>query len=226
MLNIVKSRIEAIPSDALASGTAASGDPIRGWWSCVATAGPLHVETTACGTTFEAGVAHADGLVDGGVGAVIMAPRVPVIDRTRAITGLLCHADAVAITPRSHSDIAWMQHCVTVRDLQAEEREHIADCLDRVDGETAGFVGVLLGLAARKTPVVLLGAAAHAAAVVAQRQSVSAASWWRSGCTGTDPILDIACQRLQFEPWWTARTDVLPEVLEELVAGTISSMRD
>lgn len=220
----VKARIASIPVDALAAAAAATGDHIRGWWQCVAAEGPLHVEPGTHLASVADGIARADALADQGVGIVVVHPRGSVSDRSRAIVGLLCNADATAITPRHDDDLGWMRHCMAIRDLQTEYRDRRADAIDHVD-DLVGIVGILLGLAARRTGAVLVGPIAHAAAVVAQRHSAAAASWWQSGCTSRDPLVDIACQRLQCTPWVDFRTDVTADVCDEAVAGVLASIR-
>lgn len=224
-LSDLKARITSIPVDEFAAAAAATGDHIRGWWHCVAANGPLHVESGGGVASFADGLSRADAIVDQGFGVVILHPRGSVSDRTRAIVGLLCNADSTAITPRCGDDLRWMHDRMTIRDLQSEYRDRRADALDFVD-DLVGSVGILLGLAARRTGVILIGPVAHASAVIAQRQSASAASWWQSGCTSPDPIVDIACQRLQCSPWVDFRTEVADEVYDDAVAGVLRSMRD
>lgn len=222
----VKSRIAAIPADDVAAATARLGDEVRGWWACVANTGAVHIESESTMHTVADGVQRADALVDQGVGAVIVHLRSAIDDTSRAIVGLLCGADATAMTPQSGDDVTWMRACATLRDLQARYREHRADALDHVGDDVAGLVGLLLGLAARRTPAVLVGTAAHAAAAVAQRQSSAAVDWWRSGCASSDPLVDVVCRRLQFTSWLHVRTPIRPDVMDDAVAGIIASMRD
>ena len=116
-----------------------------------------------------------DQLADEAVGAVVLSTSTTLNDDVRAIVGLLCGRDATQITPAAPSDHDWMTQCARLRDVQAALRDRISDAPDLIDAQSAGLVGLLLGLAARGTPCVFVGAAAHAAAVVAQRQSLAAA---------------------------------------------------
>jgi hypothetical protein len=221
----LKSRIRSIDAHRLSSAIASHGDAIRGWWACVAAEGAVHVERDPRLPGLDAGVARADVLADEAVGAVVLSTSTTLNDDVRAIVGLLCGRDATQITPAAPSDHDWMTQCARLRDVQAALRDRISDAPDLIDAQSAGLVGLLLGLAARGTPCVFVGAAAHAAAVVAQRQSLAAAGWWRSGYCSSDPIDGVACERLQFKPWWSGRTEVGVDVLESLLVGTISSLR-
>lgn len=221
----LKSRIRSIGSDALANATALHGDAVRGWWACTAANGQVHVERDPLLSGIDAGIARADALADEGIGAVVLSTATPVHEDLRAIVGLLCGCDATGVTPKSVGDFEWMQACARIRDAQSTFRERITDAPAIIDPASAGLVGLLLGLAARATPCILVGTAAHAAAVIAQRQSMAASGWWRSGYCSSDPLESIACERLQFEPWWSGRTVVSPDVVETLVIGTISSLR-
>lgn len=217
----LKSRIRSI--DTIATST--HGDAVRAWWACTWTDGEPAVEHDPQLLGIDAGIARANALADEGVGAVVLSTTTPVHDDVRAIVGLLCAGDATDVSPLIANDFEWMQTCARIRDAQSNFRPRIADALELVDPDFAGLVGLLLGLAARATPGVLIGTAAHAAAILGQRQSIAAAGWWRSGLCSSDPLESIACKRLQFEPWWSGRTVVSPDVVEALVIGTISSLR-
>lgn len=221
----LKSRIRSIGVDALATATAVHGDEVRGWWYCVASPGPVHVETDPALVGIDAGIRRADAIADEGAGVVLLCTTSPVSEELRALVGLLCGVDATRVNAPADNDLTWMQACARLRDAQTALRDRMSDALDVVDTDGAGLVGLLLALAARGTPVVLVGTAAHAAAVIAQRQSLAATGWWRSGYCGTDPLESIACGRLQYRPWWTSDTRVQTDVLEQLIVGTISSLR-
>ena len=221
-LSDVKARIEPLPADVLDAAIRRT-DGIRGWLQCTGVNGPTIVESAAAGAGVESGLARADALADEGVGAVIAHIAHPVSDLVRAITGALCGVDATRVTPPNASDVEWMHACMRVRDLQAVHRLHLADALDVVDGQVAAVAGLLLGLAARKTPALLVGPTAHAAAVIAQRQSMAAATWWQSAIRDADPLVEVANERLRYEPWWTGATAVSADVVNALITGTIAS---
>lgn len=223
-LAALTARIETIPSDLLAAESARHGDDIRGWWACVAASGTVHIESQVVGTTFAEGAARADVLVDQGSAAVIVHPRGAIGAMSRAIVGLLCDVDATEVVRKHADDLEWMRACADVRDLQAQFRERRADALELVEADVAATAGLLLGLAARRTPAVLIGTAAHAAAVVAQRQSRAGSDWWRSGAASRDPVVRLACARLRYEPWMQIATEIDDDALDDAVCGIIASI--
>lgn len=220
----VKTRIDAVEAQTLADAVTTSGDPIRGWWTCVGGSGQVHVDRQA-GADIDAGLRRANTLADEGVAVVVVHHTHAVSDRTRALVGLLCSMDASRVTPRSESDLEWMRRCALIRDAQAELRDQLARAIDIVDAEVAATAALLLGLAARKTPVLLIGAHAHAAAVFAQRQSVAAATWWRSGFTEQDPLIARAQERLQLEPWVTIHTHLSDEIADDVLMSVIRDLQ-
>lgn len=221
----IKSRIAPIAAEDLSNAVAECGDAVRGWWACAAGRGRTHIERAPHHVGFDAGVARAHALVDEGVGCVVLSAGSAVPDDARAIVGLLCGADATRITPPQANDHDWMLACRRLRDAQALLRDRVSDAMDVIDDGTTGLIGLLLGLSARRTPTLLIGSAAHAAALIAQRQSLAASGWWRSGYSGADPIDALTCARLQYESWWTSLITVDDEVTEDLVAATINSLR-
>lgn len=220
----VKMRIEAVEAQALADAMTTSGDPIRGWWTCVGGSGPVHVDRTP-GGDIDAGLRHADTLADEGVAVVVVHHTDAVSDRTRALVGLLCSVDASRVTPSCASDLEWMRRCAVIRDTQSELRDQLGRAIDIADAEVAATAALLIGLAARKTPALLIGAHAHAAAVFAQRQSVAAVTWWRSGFTEHDPLVERAQERLQFQPWITIRSTLSDETVDDMLLSVIRDLQ-
>lgn len=218
----LKDRIEPVSAERLASHGHAS-DAVRAWVRSVGINGPVVLVDTLPGRDIEAGIRCADTIVDEGGAAVVVHLNEPLSDISRAVVGLLCSVDATRVTPGADTDLAWMQQCARIRDLQTTCRSRLADAIDIVDPEVAGMAAFLIALAARRTPVVLVGAFAHAAAVVAQRQSLTAADWWRSGIAHRDPLIAAANERLRYDPWWLGIADVESEVINALMIGTLES---
>lgn len=223
-LSDVKSRIAAVDAEALADATSRLGDDIRGWWACVGNVGVIRTERVVTGG-LEAGLQKADALADEAVAAVIIDCQTPLSDGARALVGLLCGVDASRVTPSHTSDTDWMRNCARIRDLQVELRDQLGRAIEVVDADVATTSSLLLGLAARRTPALLIGPHAHAAAIIAQRQSVAATSWWRSAVADTDPVVARANERLQYESWIAFRTRVDAEVLDEAVAGILAGLQ-
>ncbi|TAM81773.1 MAG: nicotinate-nucleotide--dimethylbenzimidazole phosphoribosyltransferase, partial [Jatrophihabitans sp.] len=86
---------------------------------------------------------------------------------------------------------AWMRRAVTVRDRRRRLvglRHEPGALLDALaDATLATAVGVVLQAAARRTPVVLDGAGATAAAALAFEAQPRAVRWWAAADAGTDP---------------------------------------
>ena len=223
-LEDVKERIAPVEAQALAAAITASGDTVRGWWRCVGRAGLVYT-ASMCLTDISAGLKHADDLANEGVAAVIVQHPHDIETTTRALAGLLCNVDASQVTPRNDSDLIWMQQCADVRDQQTVMRDQLGRALDIADGDIAGTAALLLGLAARRTPVLLIGVHAHAAALLAQRQSVAAVSWWRSAVSDIDPVVLRAQERLQLDPWLRIGTLVTADVSEDITATIVRSLQ-
>lgn len=220
-----KARITAVPVDRLAAATAEQHDVVRGWWACVGRDGDIVVERDCAPGGIDGGIRRAEALADEGVAGVVLHPGTPVTDAVRSLVGLMCGVDASRITPPHPDDLQWMRHCETLRYQQSEFRGSLSEALELVDTAAASGVGLLLGLAARRTPVVLAGPFAHAVAVVAQRQAMAAGGWWRSGATDVDPLVAVANARLGYTSWWSTDIRVPDDVVSELLVGTMTSLR-
>lgn len=220
----VKDRIVAVENQLLADAIATSGDAIRGWWTCVRSNGRLHVVHDA-GADLDAGLKRADDLANEAVAAVLVQIPTEVSIETRALIALLCGVDASQITPAQPTDTDWMLHCAAIRDAQVHMRGRLGDAIDIVDPAVGATAGLLLGLAARRTPALLIGAHAHAAAVLGQRQSVGAASWWRSAFAAADPLVRRAQDRLQTEPWITVGTPLSDETSVDALVAVLSDLQ-
>jgi nicotinate-nucleotide--dimethylbenzimidazole phosphoribosyltransferase len=97
-----------------------------------------------------------------------------------------------------------MRDVPAVRDATRRARPMLADrvaLLAEVGGpDLALLTGLLLGVAARRTPVVLDGPVALACALVAHRVAYRAADWWLAADTATSPVAEAALARLGLEP--------------------------
>ena len=153
------------------------------------------------------GVAIVDDEVDNGTDLLVLAD----VGRgagtvAAALVGVLTKRDASVVTSRGAGidDERWMRRCAVVRDTMRRGRPVLGDqvaLLASVGGpDLATATGILLGAAARRTPVVLDGIATAAAALVAQRMSFRAVDWWLAGHRSPEPAHAIALDRLGLRP--------------------------
>ncbi len=184
------------------------------WWSSVG-GGSALVPTRVTASSAEeddslsallAGAAEVDRVVDSG--ATLVIPQVPERDHLTALTviALLTRREAnrVVDQPEGMSDAQWMDRCASVRDRSAHAAAHLGDhlaLLDALDAtDVASTAGMLLGAAARRTPCLIVGTGEWAAALVADRMSHVARTWWRPASTSPDPGQQVAAERIGLEP--------------------------
>jgi nicotinate-nucleotide--dimethylbenzimidazole phosphoribosyltransferase len=152
-----------------------------------------------------AGAALVDEEADAGTDLLAVALPDPGLAVPAAtLVGLLTRSDASMVTATGQDDAAWMAACAAARDAMRRGRPLLADqvaLLAAVGGaDLAVAAGVLLGAAARRTPVVLDGPVTAAAALVAGRLSFRAPDWWLAGHLSPDPAHRLALVRLSMEP--------------------------
>lgn len=123
-----------------------------------------------------------------------------------AIIGLFTSSNPVAVSGQGPGidDTTWMQRTTSIRDAM-HRGTHVkgdpAVFLATVGGlDVAVITGILLQAAARRTPVILDGSVAAAAALIAQRKDFRSRQWWMAASRSTDPALDIALDRLDLDP--------------------------
>ncbi|MEW2525885.1 nicotinate-nucleotide--dimethylbenzimidazole phosphoribosyltransferase [Streptomyces sp. NPDC047071] len=155
-----------------------------------------------------AGIALADEEADSGTDLVVLGD-VSVGGTTPAATliAALCGTDASVVTGRGGrpiDDLAWMRKCAAVRDALRRARPVLGDQLQLLaavgGADVAAMTGFLLQSAVRRTPVVLDGVVAAAAALVAQRVAFRAPDWWLAGHDSGEPAQAKALDRMALEP--------------------------
>lgn len=173
------------------------------WWHAVAADRPLAPVDVPCAAgTIAEGVAAADRAVD--AGATLLVPRVAERNdlAARTVIALLTRREASSVVhqPVGLPDREWMARVAAVRDAVAASTELRGDPeqLTAALGASgiAVAVGVLLGAAARRTPVIVDGTDELAAALLADRICYRAKGWWRPGSTSPDPGRIAAVDRL------------------------------
>jgi len=154
-----------------------------------------------------AGVALADAEADAGTDAIVLAAAGRGLGTVASVlVGLLTKRDASAVTSRGPvlDDALWMRRAAVVRDTMRRGRPLLGDhvgLLSAVGGPgLATATGLLLGAAARRTPVLLDGVATSAAALLAQRMAFRAADWWLASHRSPEPGHSVALDRLGLDP--------------------------
>lgn len=154
-----------------------------------------------------AGIAIADEEVDRG--ADLLIPGDMGIGNTTAAAVLiaaLTGTEPVAVAGRGTGidDTTWMRKTAAIRDALRRARPVVADPVEllRVSGgaDLAAMAGFLAQAAVRRTPVVLDGVAAGAAALVAEELAPGARQWWLAGHRSVEPAHDVVLERLELVP--------------------------
>ncbi|WP_369216527.1 nicotinate-nucleotide--dimethylbenzimidazole phosphoribosyltransferase [Streptomyces flavofungini] len=158
-----------------------------------------------------AGMAVADEEADSGTDLVVLGD-ISVGGTTPAATliAALCGTDASVVTGRGGEaidDLAWMRKCAAVRDALRRARPVLGDQLELLaavgGADLAAMTGFLLQCAVRRTPVILDGVVASAAALVAQRVAFRSPDWWLAGHDSGEPAQAKALDRMALEPLLT-----------------------
>ncbi|MFT3900374.1 MAG: nicotinate-nucleotide--dimethylbenzimidazole phosphoribosyltransferase [Gordonia sp. (in: high G+C Gram-positive bacteria)] len=145
----------------------------------------------------------ADSLVDGGADLLIAGDPVPDDPAAAVVIGTIAVKEPVEVVGTGGVDAAeWIARTTAVRDGMWRARgstglELLAVADSAGLAATAGF---LAQAAVRRTPVVLDGTGATAAALVADGLAPGAGEWWLAGHVGADPAHAIALTRLGLTP--------------------------
>jgi nicotinate-nucleotide--dimethylbenzimidazole phosphoribosyltransferase len=154
-----------------------------------------------------AGKAIADAEVDGGADLLIagdlgIGNSTPASVLVAALTG----SEPVAVVGRGSGidDTAWMRKAAAVRDALRRARMVLSDPIallrTTAGADIAAMTGFLAQAAIRKTPVILDGLDAGAAALVAEELVPGARLWWTAGQRGGEPAHALALEHLDLDP--------------------------
>lgn len=160
----------------------------------------------------DAGAALADHEVDSGTDLVLVCwPEDGAVPM--AVIAALTNTEPVKAMPRGAvlSPDEWMTRAMAVRDLRrvavarSDEPLDLVAALAEADGtravvHLAAVTGLLLRCAGRRTPVVLDGLGALAAAVLGHQAHAGAGAWWRAADTSPHPAAELALSRLGHRP--------------------------
>lgn len=153
-----------------------------------------------------AGVALADSEVD--AGADLLAVACPAVRADAAVlVALLTNTEPVKVLRRGASATdpeAWMALAVEVRDTRRRclgFRDDPVRLLDALNSpRLAAVAALVLRAAARRTPVLLDGPSAAAAALVAYEAQARAVRWWAAADLGPEPLHELALTRIGQHP--------------------------
>jgi nicotinate-nucleotide--dimethylbenzimidazole phosphoribosyltransferase len=168
---------------------------------------PLRLLDPSAGDPIDAGVAAADREIDEGAGLLLLAVADPAPTAAAVLVALVTGAEPVALLPRGPAAVdsaAWVARATELRDRRRhvlELRHQPARLLAELDAPVlAAMVGFVLRCAARRTPLLLDGTAAVAAALFAADLHTRAADWWQVADTFPDPVQQRVLSRLGQRP--------------------------
>ena len=173
---------------------AAAADDVQVTWR--------HVEIDEDGDSVARGTSIADEEIDAGADLLLVAASGAGSDAAVAVS-VLTNTEPVKVLARGAAATdpdAWMERAVAVRDsrricmpLRSEPDRLLTTIGSARLGVVAGFV---LRAAARRTPVLLDGPAATAAALIAYEAQPRAVRWWAAADLGSDPVEELAQTRM------------------------------
>lgn len=164
---------------------------------------PSHVTT---GEALAWGLKAADDAADAGTDLVLLTVDEPAA--ARLVTAELMGLDAVEAAgwpqERGLDDEAWMDELLALRDglrRTSGLRGLLTDLLDAVASPAlAAASAFTVQAAVRRTPILLDGPGAAAAALVARRTGYVANQWWQAAQGESDPLHGRALRSLSLEP--------------------------
>jgi nicotinate-nucleotide--dimethylbenzimidazole phosphoribosyltransferase len=154
-----------------------------------------------------AGKAIADEEVDGGADLLVagdmgIGNTTPAATLIAALTG----AEPVVAVGRGTGidDFGWMRKTAAIRDALRRARplsaQPVALLRTTAGADIAAMAAFLAQAAVRRTPVILDGVIAGAAALVAEELAPGASSWWVAGHRSVEPAHRLVLERLDLKP--------------------------
>jgi len=152
-----------------------------------------------------AGIAAADAEIDSGTELIVLAADTAAA--AALAVAVLTDAEPVALLPRGAASVdtqGWIERATALRDGRRRLTAARGDgdrFLDELgDRRFAAVAALALRAAARRTPVVLDGTAAVAAALVGSDVQLRATRWWQVADTSSDPVHARAVEQLGKAP--------------------------
>ena len=175
------------------------------------------------GAALDAGVSTADDEIDRGADLLVVVTAHPGV-AAEVITAVLGDVEPVRVLPRGAGTAPeeWMARAQLVRDgrRRAVAVRHAVDELLAVAGDSAvaATTAFLLRAAARRTPLLVDGFGASAAALAAYEVQTRSARWLRVAGGAGSPAEDLALARLGQRPLLDLGIDV-----EDGTAGLLAA---
>lgn len=154
-----------------------------------------------------AGIEAADDEIDAGTDLVVLGDLgVGATTIAATLVSVITNTEPVKVVGRGSGidDDTWMRKVTAIRDARLRAWHHRAEpvaLLATAGGaDVAAMVGFLVRSAARRTPVVLDGVVATAAALVVQELQPRCVRWWRAAQRTAEPAQAVALRRLGLDP--------------------------
>lgn len=155
----------------------------------------------------QAGIEVADDEIDRGTDLIVVGDLgVGATTVAAVLISVITNTEPVKVVGRGTGidDETWMRKTTAIRDARRRAWVHRAAPLDLVatagGADIAALVGFLVRAAARRTPVLLDGVVAAAAALVAQEIQPRCVRWWQAAQRTGEPAQAVALGRLGLEP--------------------------
>ncbi|MGH3743692.1 MAG: nicotinate-nucleotide--dimethylbenzimidazole phosphoribosyltransferase [Mycobacteriales bacterium] len=203
----VPQRVSAIESDRMRVRVLDLSAP--GEWHVRASAGAIGhtdglTEEEAL-RAFALGQLAVDQEVDGGTDVLLVGD---IADDNRcsvaALASVLTGAEPLKCVRRGPDPASWARAVEVVRDARQRGKTLAArplPLLAAIGGaDLAALAGILVQAAVRRTPVLLDGAAAHVAGLVARAYAEGSDGWWASASSSGDPAEARARKELGLDP--------------------------
>jgi nicotinate-nucleotide--dimethylbenzimidazole phosphoribosyltransferase len=153
-----------------------------------------------------AGAAAADDEIEAGADLVVLATGAGTLAGA-AVVGVYTGAEPVALLPRGAEAIdtaAWISDATSLRDTRrrvASLRSRPAELLDALASPAvAAATGCALRTVSRRTPLVLDGSTALAAALLCFAAQPRCGRWWQIADSSIDPVHTRAADHLLQRP--------------------------
>ena len=161
----------------------------------------------AADTALAAGIQAADDEIDAGTDLVVLGDLgVGATTIAATLVSVITNTEPVKVVGRGSGidDDTWMRKVTAIRDARLRAWQHRAEPVTLLatagGADVAAMVGFLLRSAARRTPVVLDGVVATAAALVVQELQPRCVRWWRAAQRTGEPAQAVALRRLGLDP--------------------------